>query len=292
MIRIALIGFGEVGQTLAEDFLALGEASLSAFDIKFSDPESGPMRATRRLDMVEACRSATEAVRDADLVLSAVTAERTFDAAQSVVGHLKPDTWYVDLNSASPQTKIDAAASINAAGGRYVETSIMSPIGPKRLQSPMLAGGTHAKDFAALAQKVGMTGLSVFSDIYGQASAAKMCRSVIVKGFEALITESLVSAKHYGVEDTVVASLSDLFPGLNWGDLSAYMISRALKHGRRRAEEMREVAKTVADADMVPLLSEAIAKRQDWSADLGINGESSSLAELLTTISQKKEGLS
>jgi 3-hydroxyisobutyrate dehydrogenase len=47
------------------------------------------------------------------------------------------------------------------------------------------------------------------------------------------------------------------------------MIGRALVHGRRRAEEMREVARTVADAGIEPLLSSAIAQRQDWAADRG-----------------------
>jgi 3-hydroxyisobutyrate dehydrogenase len=45
------------------------------------------------------------------------------------------------------------------------------------------------------------------------------------------------------------------------------MISRSLEHGRRRAEEMREVARTVAEAGVEPLMSEAAAERQDWAAD-------------------------
>ena len=48
---------------------------------------------------------------------------------------------------------------------------------------------------------------SVFSDEIGRASAAKMCRSVIVKGMEALLGESLLAARHYGVESAVLESL-------------------------------------------------------------------------------------
>ena len=44
------------------------------------------------------------------------------------------------------------------------------------------------------------------------------------------------------------------------------MISRSLEHGARRAEEMREVARTVEDAGLAPLMSAAIAERQDWAA--------------------------
>jgi hypothetical protein len=53
------------------------------------------------------------------------------------------------------------------------------------------------------------------------------------------------------------------------------MISRAIEHGARRAEEMREAAQTVADAGLHPLMSEACAVRQDWAATelQGIEGE-------------------
>jgi hypothetical protein len=44
------------------------------------------------------------------------------------------------------------------------------------------------------------------------------------------------------------------------------MISRSVQHGIRRAEEMREVAKTVAEAGLEPLMSSACAQRQQWAA--------------------------
>ncbi|MCJ9427761.1 NAD(P)-dependent oxidoreductase [Kordiimonas marina] len=287
MTAVALIGFGEVGQTLAEDFLASGSVSVAAWDIKFPDADSIPSRALKRLSGVKGCGSASDAVKDADIVISAVTAAETGTAAKSAVGHMLEGVWFADLNSASPETKRQAAVAVNGSGARYVETSVMSPIGPKRLQSPMLVSGDYAKAFVDVAHGVGMTGVSFFADTYGRASAAKMCRSVMVKGVEALITESLTAAHHYGVEDTVVKSLSDLFPGLDWQELSTYMMSRALIHGKRRAEEMREVAKTVADAGLEPLLSAATAERQDWSASLHIDPAGMDLSALLETISTK-----
>jgi len=93
-----------------------------------------------------------------------------------------------------------------------------------------------------------------------------MCRSVMIKGIEALLTESLLTARHYGVDATVLASLSDLLPVGDWNRLAAYMISRSLEHGKRRAEEMREVAQTVAEAGIAPLMTRACVERQDWAA--------------------------
>jgi hypothetical protein len=76
----------------------------------------------------------------------------------------------------------------------------------------------------------------------------------------------LLSARHYGVESTVIDSLRNLFPGADWSTLARYMISRSLVHGRRRAEEMREVAQTVREAGLQPHMSAACAQRQDWAA--------------------------
>jgi 3-hydroxyisobutyrate dehydrogenase-like beta-hydroxyacid dehydrogenase len=166
----------------------------------------------------------------------------------------------------SPSVKAQAAELIDGSGARYVEAAIMSPINPKRVGSPMLFGGKHAARFLPLAKELGFGGAEVFSDQIGRASAAKMCRSVMIKGMEALLTESLLSARHYGVESTVIDSLRNLFPAADWSTLARYMISRSLVHGRRRAEEMREVAQTVSEAGLQPHMSAACAERQDWAA--------------------------
>ncbi|MEZ5893358.1 MAG: DUF1932 domain-containing protein [Parvularculaceae bacterium] len=276
---ICLIGFGEVGQTLGADLAP--RATLLAWDILFADPKSRPSLAATSL---RKGASAAEAVKDADIVISAVTAAQTLAAAESAASAIKKGAIFLDLNSASPGEKIKAAAIINKTDGRYVESAVMSPIGPKRIACPMLFGGPYADEFLATAKDLGFTGAKVFSTDYGKASAAKMCRSVMVKGVEALLTESLLSARHYGVEDTVVASLSDLFPGPEWKTLSKYMISRALEHGKRRAEEMREVAKTVAEAGLSPLMSSACAERQDISAAFAYALEEKSLPDMLDAI--------
>src|SRR5690606_29622478 len=102
----------------------------------------------------------------------------------------------------------------------------------------------------------------------GVASAIKMCRSVVIKGLEAITVESLRAARRYGAEDAVLASLAETFPSLGWtGDLPDYLVSRVAEHGRRRAEEMREVATTLRDVGVMPDMSEAAARVQDALVD-------------------------
>ena len=88
----------------------------------------------------------------------------------------------------------------------------MSPISPRRAASPMLLGGAHAAAFLPLARELGFAGAKTFSGKLGAASAAKMCRSVIVKGLEALMLESLLTARQHGVDEAVLDSLQSLFP--------------------------------------------------------------------------------
>ena len=211
-------------------------------------------------------KSATDAVKDAELVICAVTAASDVDAAKSVAPGLPRGAFYLDVNSVSPGVKQTCAKIVEDAGGRYVESAVMTPIGPKRIASSMLLGGPHARDFLEGARSLGFTGAKPFSDIVGQASATKMCRSVIIKGMESLLAESMLSARHYGVEKIVLESLSDLLPAGDWEKIASYFISRTLEHGVRRAEEMREAAHTVTEAGIAPLMALATAEREEWAA--------------------------
>src|SRR5690606_7832295 len=110
------------------------------------------------------------------------------------------------------------------------------------------------------------------SEELGVASAIKMCRSVMIKGLEALVIESYTAARAYGVEDYVLPTLQETFPSIDWPKQGAYFYSRVVQHGRRRAEEMREVANTVREAGFEPLMAAATAEKQDWVAGLAAQG--------------------
>jgi 3-hydroxyisobutyrate dehydrogenase-like beta-hydroxyacid dehydrogenase len=281
---VCLIGFGEVGQILAADLAQAGVAEIAAYDVLFDRADSVPSRALSG-HRVRATSDAFSAAKGAELIISAVTAASDVEAASSVVPGLAKGAFFLDLNSASPGMKRASAEIIEAAGGRYVEAAVMTPFPPKRIASPMLLGGPYAGDFLEQAGPLGFSA-EVFSVLVGQASAAKMCRSVIIKGLEALLMESMLTAPSNGVEDAVLASLSDLLPVGDWPKLARYMISRSLEHGVRRAEEMREAARTVAEAEVEPLMSRSIAARQDWAATRRSALAEDDLGALLDAISR------
>jgi 3-hydroxyisobutyrate dehydrogenase len=264
--RFAIIGFGEVGQILAQDLVAAGCEVTGIWDPKLADPGSIPSKAA--VAPYRPAAGAPDAVAGAQLILCSVTAEQGLQAAQSVAGGIAPGAFFLDINSVSPGVKRQSAEAVTAAGGRYVEAAVMTAVPPHRIKSPMLLGGPHAADFLDLATPLGFNA-KVYSEEIGKASAVKMCRSVMIKGMEALITESLLSARRLGVEADVLASLGETLPVPDWEVFARYMITRSLQHGKRRAEEMREVARTVAEAHVQPLMSASIAQRQDIAAGLG-----------------------
>ena len=266
-LSVAIIGLGEVGQAMARDLRKAGVKAISAYDIAFADAGSAQSKAAKALDVV-AAESAPQAARGATFAISSVTAGSALDAARATAPGLAGGTMFVDVNSVSPRTKQEAAAIVEKAGGRYVEAAVMSPIDPRGIGTPILLGGAHTGAFLEIGTPLGFSA-KVYSDKVGAASSVKMCRSVMVKGIESLVAECLLASHHYGVTDDVLASLKDMFPGQDWDKTSRYMLSRTLHHGRRRSEEMVEVAKTVADSGIEPTMSEAIVKRQAWAGQLG-----------------------
>lgn len=283
---ICLLGFGEVGQVLLPS-LQECDVAITAFDVKFSDPQSQPSRAGHGASSLQMASSVTNAVAEADLVVSAVTADQSRSAAASVTPALKAGAWYLDLNSVSPASRKATSELVEAAGGRYVEAAVMSPIQPAGIATPILLGGLWARSFESIARGLGFSQTSYFSEQLGKAAASKMCRSIMIKGMESLLTESLLAGRFYGVEDQVVDSLDNLLGGVNWRQHAAYMIGRSLTHGERRAAEMREVAATVQEAGLEPRMSLACAGTQEWAADFSEALSHTELTDLLDAILKK-----
>ena len=194
----------------------------------------------------------------------------TAAAAREVAGeasrYLRPGQFFFDINSVSPSVKRSCALEIERSGAAYVEGAVMAPVGPSGIAVEILVAGARAGELAALLTPAGMN-LEVIADTIGKASAIKMCRSSMIKGIEALVVECFVTARAYGIEDAIVDSLNRSFPGTDWEMRGAYMTSRVLQHGRRRAAELREVATTVAEVGVAARMAPAAAEVQDWVTD-------------------------
>lgn len=267
--HIGMVGYGEVGKIFTAGLKA-SVRTVSAWDLKFDAASNAPAQRDAELAHaaqagVRACASLPALCEGADCIISAVTASNTLAVAQAAAQHLRVGTVFLDLNSASPGTKQQAAQLIDAAGGHYVEAGVMTSVPPYGIRVPMLLGGPFAETLAQALQGFGMDAKVVSAEI-GVASAIKMCRSVMIKGLEALVIESYTTARQYGVEGHMIPTLAETFPSIDWEQTGAYFFSRVAQHGKRRAEEMREAANTVREAGFEPFMAAAIAGKHDWVA--------------------------
>jgi 3-hydroxyisobutyrate dehydrogenase-like beta-hydroxyacid dehydrogenase len=261
--RIAIIGFGEAGGILGSDFVEQG-IKVSVFDILFhSTKQRKSMLAKARLCGVTAAENLKDCMHESQLVFSAVTASSALEVAKRASRILHKGQVFLDINSVSPATKRKAATYVEKSSAHFVEAAVMAPIPGARLKVPMLLGGTYAAEAAEQLRNLGMNA-SALSDRIGVASAVKMCRSVLIKGMEALAVECLLAAKRYRAEDRVLESLATTYPSMGWdGQLPDYLISRVSEHGSRRAAEMREVATALREVGIRPTMALATAERQE-----------------------------
>jgi 3-hydroxyisobutyrate dehydrogenase-like beta-hydroxyacid dehydrogenase len=266
--QIAIIGFGEVGGVFGHDFAKQG-IEVSVFDILFVSKRHRRQMLSKASECgVRAAANLYDCVRDSQLVISAVTVTSALDVAKEAGAILRAGQIFLDINSASPKTKRKAARLIEPGTAKrskahFVEAAVMAAVPGARLKVPMLLGGPKAAEAAERLTSIGMNAIALSNQI-GLASAVKMCRSVMLKGFEALAVECLFAARQYGVEDAVLESLAATYPSLGWKDrLPDYLISRVAEHGRRRAQEMREVAQALRSVGVKPAMAMATADRQE-----------------------------
>ncbi len=266
--NIAMLGFGEAGQALAKGWARPDGSGIAVYDIK-TDSADDIVRAGKQADYdaygVSGCQNVGDALNNADVVFSLVTADQAHIAAGNAADAIGEGTLFFDCNSCAPETKRASAARIEQAGGRYVDAAVMAPVHPALHKVAILVSGPHATAALEVFDALDMNATEAAGDI-GYASSIKMIRSVMMKGLEALALECVLAGRKAGVDDVVLDSLDKTYPGFDWKTKAAYMLERSMNHGIRRAAEMREVAKTVADLGFDNGMTKATV---DWQQRIG-----------------------
>src|SRR5215210_123461 len=278
--RLCFIGFGEAGQAIASGLREAGVQHTAAWDILFPKDEGARLKQAGEAIGARLASSAAEAVANSDIIVAAVTAGSSLDAAKSVAPHLSGNPYFLDVNSVSPGRKREAAKVLEGTA-RYVDVAILAPIHPKKHQTPLLLAGPHAQAvLPLLIDELDMRG-AIASDQVGAAAALKMIRSVMIKGIEALTAECFLAAQRAGIAQEVAASLHNNYPTLDWNKVIDYNLERMAGHGIRRAEEMEQVAATLNELGIAPLMTQGTVARQREMGELG---------ELATVRAAKSEG--
>jgi 3-hydroxyisobutyrate dehydrogenase-like beta-hydroxyacid dehydrogenase len=275
--RLCFIGFGEAGQAIASGLRETGIETIAAWDILFPAAEGGKLKQAGETMGARVASSAADAARGADIIISAVTAASSLDAAKSVEPHLSGNPYFLDINSVSPGRKKETEKALGAKA-RYVDVAILAPIHPARHQTPVLLAGPYAETvMPLLIDELEMRG-AIAGDEVGQAAGLKMIRSVMIKGIEALTLECFLAARRAGIVDEVAASLKNNYPTLDWNKVMEYNIERMASHGVRRADEMDQVVETLKELGLDPLMAAATSSRQ---REMGLIGREPAVRKTL-----------
>lgn len=298
---IALLGFGEAGSAIARGLAAEGgwrgtprpgdnaPRRLIAIDTALDQDARGTAlgKQARALDVAIEDRYA-EALRQADLVISAVQGEHALEAAEAAAPLLKKGAHYLDLCTVTGAMSDDNRAAIEGAGGRYIDIAVMGGFFKSGIKAPMLVAGEDVEPVVAWMNANGFEAKAL-GPRPGSASSVKMLRSVMMKGVEALAVESLVTAQRQGILEEVLACFSDA-DQVSFRDFITTLVQTHIVHAYRRWEEMGLVARTLRETGVEPLMTEAIEQSHRRTVDAAIapaDGKVPSLADALKILSEK-----
>lgn len=270
-LKIAFIGFGEAAEAFWTGLDQAEVLAATAYDIKTDSDDPGVRQAMleryERL-AVRGCASLADALAEADLVFSVVTADQASVVANQAAPLLKSGALFLDCNSCAPQTKQASAKAMASGQGCYVDVAVMSPVNPKKNRTPLLLSGDYTEPAKVALDRLNMNA-TIEPGPVGRASSIKMVRSIMVKGMEALFAECLIAGRLAGVDEAVLASLEASNPGFDGARKGGYNLERMTQHGIRRAAEMEEVCHFLEHLGIADPLS---ARTVTWQQRLGSLG--------------------
>lgn len=223
-MNIAFIGFGKVAYTLCR--------LIQSQDINFStsteDRSEGTIDLINKAD-IEVHDSFGEALKNADVIISAVTPSKAVEAADKYNSYC--NGIYLDLNNISP----DTTKQIDNLVDNFVDGAIIGKIDSKN--STLFLAGENADKLLFLND---FLNIKIVSDKIGDASKLKLLRSTYTKSLSVLLIETYSLAKKLDLEEEFFDTLS-LTEGDDFRDKSLSRINNTLKSSKRKSEELEEI---------------------------------------------------
>jgi 3-hydroxyisobutyrate dehydrogenase-like beta-hydroxyacid dehydrogenase len=212
---------------------------------------------------VEAAADAAAAAAGADVVVSVNAAAVALEVAETVAPVLEPGRLFADLNTAAPALKRAVATLIEARRARFADVALLRAVPDWGIGTPALVSGSGGADFAATFGHLGMPVIQVGAHA-GDAAAAKLARSVFMKGLAASVGEALAAAERLGCEEWLRRDIEATLTGAD-ARLLRRLIEGSRVHAARRVEEM---AAAVAMLDELGIEPRTAAASEAWLRSL------------------------
>jgi 3-hydroxyisobutyrate dehydrogenase-like beta-hydroxyacid dehydrogenase len=241
--RICVLGLGEAGAAIAGDLAAHAAVEVHGYDPVAVATPGG----------VERHPDVQGAVAGAELVLAVTPAADATAALVQSLGSVSGTAVYADLSTSAPRLKQRLATLAAAAGLRFVDVALMSPVTGAGLRTPALASGPAAVSFVATMRPLGMP-VEAVGDEPGRAAAAKLLRSVVMKGLAGVLIEALRAAEAAGL---VAETWENLVAQLGRIDepLVRRLVTGTGAHAVRRLHEMEAAVDLLAEVGIDPLMT-------------------------------------
>lgn len=283
MATIAFIGFGELAAALAEGLADGGRHELRAY--LRTEPELGSGRQHRLVDSgVRWSQKLSDVVPGAGVVLIAVPGTACLEVAERCAPHLAEGTLYVDLASATPESKRRAAKLVSERGCEYVDGAVVGTVVVSDHCVPILASGPGAERFRRLGEADGLR-VQAIDGPPGAAATVKLLRSTYLKGRDALIAQLMLAARRHGLEEVVVRSIDGPGERVPFGELVERVLCSLAVHADRRSEELGDASHVLEEAGLDPSLARKGAQVLRDLAALGLadafGGERPSEADIV-----------
>jgi 3-hydroxyisobutyrate dehydrogenase-like beta-hydroxyacid dehydrogenase len=292
MTVFALIGFGELGSSLAEGLGRSAANLVRAYAPERSQPAAAAALQERlRRSGAQRSASVAEAVTGATVVLCAVPASASAEVAEECAPLLDRGAYYVDLATAPVNDKLRAAAIVAQAGALYVDAAVLGTVATSGFEVPIVASGPGAQGWKTLVDTEGLV-VDVLDAPAGHATLLKLLRSVYMKGRDALVLEMMLAARRYGLEDRVAESIKGPGEMVPFPALAERVLCALAVHAERRAQELLASSDVVRAAGVEPVISRAGAEVLARLAALELRDvfdreRPSSAAEVLATIDER-----
>jgi 3-hydroxyisobutyrate dehydrogenase-like beta-hydroxyacid dehydrogenase len=233
-MRVAVLGLGEAGSLIAADLARAGD------EVQGYDPAGVPtpqgVKRHARPDM---------AADQCELVLAVTPGSQARAALDGVLDVMEKQTIYADLSTGSPGLKLELAGVLAGRGPRFVDVALMSPVPGHGLNTPAMASGSGAQQFADSMNARGGD-VEVVGDRPGEAATRKLLRSVVMKGVAALLMESMEAAQLAGKRDWLWGHLVDELTTVDAVFLRR-LLHETSPHAGRRLDEMKAAQELLAE---------------------------------------------
>lgn len=267
-MKLGFIGFGGAAYGLAKGLAESGSLEVSYFDVISGASAAGRLISKRAAETgAQARESMAALVEGAEVIISCTTGSTALEVAAQVSEFLQPSHLYADVNTASPKTMEDASEAIKSSGAAFADVAMLGAVPAFLHRVPCLASGPGAELFKSSMEPYGMD-ITCVGDLPGQASAIKMLRSVFMKGFLALLLETLSATHRYGVDTIVLDSLARTMAKNDFIETVRLQVAKGVISAERMSHEMEAVVQTLVEMEAPSTMSVATRDTLKWCSGL------------------------